>query len=123
MRISDFLLPSQRRSRLVGYERVCATAEVPAGGKKYFNIKGKEIVIVNVDGKFYAIHNWCTHEQGDLSAGTLKGNVLKCPEHGAEFDVTNGKVLLGPDDGDPASIEHATGYETSVRGDEVYVNF
>jgi nitrite reductase/ring-hydroxylating ferredoxin subunit len=98
-------------------------AEVPSGEKKYFNIRGKEIVLINLDGKFYALHNWCTHEQGDLSAGTLKGKVLKCPEHGAEFDVTSGKVLLGPDDGDPSSIEHEKSYETSVSGGDVFVRF
>jgi nitrite reductase/ring-hydroxylating ferredoxin subunit len=123
MRISSPLPSFRRRHRLAGYEKVCSTAEVPTGEKKYFNVKGKEIVLINVEGKFYAIHNWCSHEQGDLSAGTLKGYVLKCPEHGAEFDVRSGKVLLGPDDGDPSSIEHASAFETSVRGDDVYVKF
>jgi nitrite reductase/ring-hydroxylating ferredoxin subunit len=89
----------------------------------YLNAKGKEIAPINVDGRFYAINNWCTHEQGDLSARTLKGHVLKCPEHGAEFDATSGKVLSGPDDSDPSSIEHASVCETSVRGDGVYVEF
>ncbi len=93
------------------------------GGKKYFNVNGKEIVLINVEGNFYAIYNWCTHAQGDLSAGTLKEYLLTCPEHGAEFDVRSGKVLLGPDDGDPSSIEQAPSYETSVRGDDVYVKF
>ena len=106
---------------MLGYERVCKTEDIPNGGKKYFNIRGKEIVLINVGGRFYALHNWCTHEQGDLSAGTLTGKVLKCPEHGAEFDVTSGRVLLGPDDGEPSSIESATIFETSVSGGDVYV--
>jgi nitrite reductase/ring-hydroxylating ferredoxin subunit len=121
MRISGLPPSFRRRSRLAAPERVCGTAEVQTGGKKYFNVKGKDIVLVNVDRKFHAIDNWCTHEQGGLSAGALRGNVLKCPEHGAEFDVTSGKVLLGPYDGDPSSIKRTSAYETSVRGDDVYV--
>jgi 3-phenylpropionate/trans-cinnamate dioxygenase ferredoxin subunit len=106
---------------LAEFERVCSVADVPSGEKRFFKIKKKEIAIVNVEGSFYAIQNQCTHEQGDLSSGTLSDYVLKCPEHGAEFDVRSGRVLLGPDESDPSSIEPATRYETSVRGDEVFV--
>jgi nitrite reductase/ring-hydroxylating ferredoxin subunit len=40
--------------------------------------------------------NKCTHRGGDLSKGSLSGKVVKCPRHGAKFDVTTGEVAAGP---------------------------
>jgi nitrite reductase/ring-hydroxylating ferredoxin subunit len=48
-----------------------------------------------VDGKFYAINNFCPHEAVSLSEGTLKGAIVICPLHGAKFDVTTGKCTAG----------------------------
>lgn len=106
---------------MASVERLCSKDEVPPGSMKYFKVKGNEIVLANAEGSFYALQNWCTHEQGDLSAGTLKGHTLKCPEHGAEFDVRSGKVLLGPDGEDPSTIDADTKFETTVIGNDVYV--
>ena len=114
---------NRRQASTAGLEKICTVKDVPKGGKKYFNVKGREIVILNAEGGFYAIHNWRTHEQGDLSDGTLRGYTLKCPEHGAEFDVKTGKVLLGPDDGDPSSIEPIGRYMTVIQGEDVLVQF
>lgn len=103
------------------FERVCAKAEVPPGTKKSFRVNGKDIVLINVGGYYFALQNLCTHEEGDLSVGELKGYTLKCPEHGAEFDVRSGAVLMGPDGDEPSSIAAASRFETSVRGDDVYI--
>lgn len=69
--------------------KACAKSEVAVGGLKFVNAGGQDLVIANVDGKFYALDNWCTHEQGNLSEGELKKSVLTCPEHGAQFDVSS----------------------------------
>ncbi len=63
---------------------------------KKISVQGKEILIANVNGNFYAIGNVCTHERGDLSQGTLEGNVVTCPKHKSKFDVTTGKVVSHP---------------------------
>ena len=57
---------------------------------------GKEIVIANVDGKFYAMGNVCTHMGCKLDEGTLTGALLECPCHGSTFNVTTGTVVKGP---------------------------
>jgi nitrite reductase/ring-hydroxylating ferredoxin subunit len=49
--------------------QACAKSEIARGGLKFVNVGGKDLVIANVDGKFYSIDNWCTHEQGNLSDG------------------------------------------------------
>jgi len=76
--------------------KVAETSEIPAGKMKMVKVQEKEILVVNVDGNYYAIANRCTHRGGDLSKGSLNGNIITCPVHGARFDVTTGKTISGP---------------------------
>jgi nitrite reductase/ring-hydroxylating ferredoxin subunit len=78
------------------FEKVAQTQEVQSGQMKAVKIADKEILIVNVDGAYYAVGNKCTHQGGNLSKGTLQGNIVTCPRHKAQFDVTNGKVVSHP---------------------------
>lgn len=79
-----------------GYVRVAGKSEIPVGRMKMVKLEGKEILIANVSGNYYAIGGKCTHAEGDLSQGSLDGNVVTCPKHKAKFDVTTGKVISGP---------------------------
>lgn len=80
----------------MSFVKVAETSEIPAGKMKMVKIQDKEVLIANVDGRFYAIANRCSHKGGDLSKGTLEGNIVTCPVHGSRFDVTTGKSLSGP---------------------------
>ena len=57
---------------------------------------GERICIVNVEGKYYAIGNVCTHPGGPLDEGTLEGYEVECPWNGSEFDVRTGKPNKPP---------------------------
>ena len=63
---------------------------------KIKEVDGKELLIANVGGKFYAIGDRCSHMNALLSMGNLTGNTVTCPFHGAKYDVTNGKKLSEP---------------------------
>jgi 3-phenylpropionate/trans-cinnamate dioxygenase ferredoxin subunit len=80
----------------MSFIKAAMTTEIPAGGMKGVNINGKNILISNIDGQFYAINGTCTHMGGDLTKGKLEGNVVTCPRHGSKFDVKTGKNLSGP---------------------------
>jgi len=77
----------------LGFVKVAETSEIPAGKMKLVKLEEKEILISNVNGNYYAIVNRCTHRGGDLSKGSLDGNIVTCPVHGAKFDVTTGKAI------------------------------
>ena len=70
--------------------------EIPAGKMKHVEVNGKEIVIANVNGKFYALDDRCGHMNASLSMGNLTGGVVTCPFHGAKFNVTSGKKIAEP---------------------------
>jgi nitrite reductase/ring-hydroxylating ferredoxin subunit len=61
-----------------------------------FNVEGVEILVVNVEGKFYAVSNRCPHLNYPLYLGTLNGKILTCGFHYAKFDVSTGEVLSLP---------------------------
>ena len=54
------------------------------------------IAIFNIDGKYYAIEDMCTHDGETLAGGEIEGCEIICPRHGARFDITTGEVLSEP---------------------------
>ena len=84
----DFLEP--------GFIKVMETSEIVPGKMKAVTLRDQEILIINVDGIFYAIGQKCTHLGGDLSKGKLEGKIITCPRHHSQFDISNGKVVIPP---------------------------
>ncbi len=52
------------------------------------------VVVVNVDGMFFAMDGICAHQGGPLSKGVLSGCTLTCPWHGWQYNVETGQQLL-----------------------------
>jgi nitrite reductase/ring-hydroxylating ferredoxin subunit len=71
------------------------TDEVAPGGMKAVVLNGREIVICNCAGSFYAIDRRCGHMNAPLEMGTLEGTILTCAMHCAQFDITTGEALAG----------------------------
>ena len=105
-----------------GFVKVGDKSEIVPGKMKNVNLGGKDILVVNVDGNFYAIGLKCTHAGGDLSVGILEGTVVTCPKHHAKFDVTTGKVVSQPKIGlfHPKANDAVT-YPAKVEQDSVLV--
>lgn len=99
-----------------GYIKVATRSDVPAGSMKTISLNGKPVALANIDGAFFAVSDTCSHKQCSLgSEGMLDGKIIICGCHGAQFDVTNGKVLSLPAPTDIAS------YEVKVDGDDIYI--
>jgi nitrite reductase/ring-hydroxylating ferredoxin subunit len=75
---------------------VAKTDEIPLGKTKHVEINGKEIMIVNVDGKYFALSDRCGHSSALLSMGSIDENIVTCPLHAAQFDLTTGKKIREP---------------------------
>lgn len=73
-----------------------AESDLPPGSHTVIEIEDAAILLVNLDGSFYAIEDICTHDGGDLSGGCLVGGSMECPRHGARFDVKTGEVTAPP---------------------------
>jgi nitrite reductase/ring-hydroxylating ferredoxin subunit len=87
------------------------TKDIEPSKMKAVEVDGEMVCVANVEGKYYAIGNVCTHMGGPLAEGKLEGYEVECPWHGSRFDIRSGKVLRPP-----AMREEPT-YEVKVGND------
>jgi len=78
------------------YFKVAQEDELEDGELMAVEVDGEPVCLAKVEGCIYAFTDNCTHISGPLNEGELDGEVLTCPWHGAQFNVTTGKVLRGP---------------------------
>ena len=90
-------------------------ADFPDGSMRKLEISGKQVLLVNMDGQFFAVGNICTHRGGPLNEIPLDGKVATCSWHGGQFDVTTGKVISPP----PKLDEPA--FEVKIQGNDVMI--
>ena len=92
---------------------VAAVGELRPGEKKLVSVKGRKIGVFNVNGEFFALANRCPHEGGPMCEGrivplvqsagpgdyslTRKGEFLRCPWHGWEFEIRTGQSYCDPE--------------------------
>lgn len=91
--------------------------ELTAGSMKRVSVEGRTLLVANIDGRYYAVDDTCTHEDASLSSGSLKGELVKCPLHGSRFSVITGAVL-----DEPAEQDLRT-YRVKIKDDVVYVEW
>ena len=101
---------------MTDYFKVAQADELEEGELLAIEVDGEPVCLAKVAGCIYAFTDNCTHISGPLNEGELDGEVLTCPWHGAQFNITNGKVLRGP-----ARQDIAT-YPVKVEDNAVFVS-
>lgn len=76
--------------------RVADSTMVAPGAATVVEAGGRRIALCNTGDGYHAIDDICTHDGGSLDQGTLEGNTIECPRHGATFDVVTGRALTLP---------------------------
>jgi nitrite reductase/ring-hydroxylating ferredoxin subunit len=109
---------------------VATTTELEDDQRVVIDVQGREIAVFNHAGSFHAVGNFCPHQGGPIAegmlSGTLKensdgrlvlcqeGEVLSCPWHGWEFDITSGDHLAH-------SQHRLPRYTVEIDGGKVFV--
>ena len=86
--------------------------EIQPGQRKVVEVAGRSIGIFNVNGEFFALRNQCPHQGGPLCSGIVsgfltspapgefeyvrRGEFVRCPWHGWEFDIKTGHSWFDP---------------------------
>ena len=89
--------------------------ELAPGKAICVEVAGQRVALFNIDGSYHAIGDGCTHVGGSLSEGEVDGNIVLCPLHCAEFDVTTGRVVGPPAD------EDVPCYKVHVDGENIQI--
>ncbi|HEX2055346.1 MAG TPA: non-heme iron oxygenase ferredoxin subunit [Nitrospiraceae bacterium] len=99
---------------MADFVRIAGTDDVKPGSGMVAEINGKTIALFNVDGKYHAIDNTCVHRGGPLGEGELEGEVVTCPWHGWQFNVTTGGCVNNP-------AARVMSYQVQVDGSDIKV--
>ena len=91
---SDSLLDGQSRSIAVGRDMVA---------------------VVRSGGRYYAIEDVCTHDGAELAGGSVEGEQIACPRHGARFCLRTGEALS------PPAYDAVRVYETKLEDGRLWI--
>ena len=99
---------------------VAAVSEIPDPGKKLVELDDALVVLIHAGGQFYCIDDICTHDGGTLYDGELVDTdsgtgAIRCPRHGACFDIRTGQALTMP------ATEPTRVHDVRVEDDTIYV--
>lgn len=97
--------------------KAAKVSDVKEGRMKLVTVDGEDVCLINSGGKFYAIEDTCTHEDGPMHEGHLEGKEAVCPWHQAKFDIETGKASKETD----WATRDLRIYEVKVEGDDVLV--
>ena len=75
---------------------VAKVGELMPGSHRVVDVDGASVAVFNVGGEYYAIEDVCTHDGGQLTGGTVEGDQVVCPRHGARFSIKTGDALTAP---------------------------
>jgi nitrite reductase/ring-hydroxylating ferredoxin subunit len=97
------------------YVKVAEGKDIRPSTMKAVEVNGEKMCLANVEGKYYAIGNVCTHLGGPLAQGKLEGYEVQCPWHGSRFDIRTGTVTR------PPAMRSEPTYEIKIENDNILV--
>ena len=97
------------------YVTVATVDELPPGQRKLVDVDGEALAVFNLAGRYFAIADRCSHDDGPVGEGELAGEEIECPRHGARFSLETGKALSLP------AVVDIPAYPVRVVGQDVQV--
>ena len=91
-------------------------SDITSGKMIMVSTDGKDILVTNVDGNYYAVDDTCTHAGASLSEGSLDGSTVTCPWHGSTWDCKTGKMIAFG-----VQLNDLPSYKVTVESDEIFV--
>ena len=97
------------------WHETCVVDELDEGDCVTAFVGGEPVAVFRAEDELHAVRDICTHAGASLSDGGVRDTTVRCPRHGAPFDLRTGESL-----GYPATEDLRT-YETKVEDGVVYV--
>jgi len=80
------------------FVKVAEVGDLPVGQGTLIERDGTALAVFNAGGgRFFATSPRCPHEEGPLAEGWLEGDVVICPWHGYDFELTTGRCRVDND--------------------------
>ncbi len=81
---------------MTGFQFAASDDELAEGDKLLVEVAGEMVILFREGGKLFCLDDVCSHDGGTLSDGEYHCFEIKCPRHGARFDVRTGRPLCMP---------------------------
>lgn len=95
---------------------LCKAGDIPLNGcKRHSRGRHPAMLLFNLDGRYYATDDSCTHGRASLSTGHIEDGQIFCPLHLGSFDITTGQPVEPPCD------EPLKTYRLHLRDGGLYV--
>uniref|UniRef100_A0A667WNL4 Apoptosis inducing factor mitochondria associated 4 n=1 Tax=Myripristis murdjan TaxID=586833 RepID=A0A667WNL4_9TELE len=95
---------------------VCQEADLKDGQMKEVTVEDQKVLLVRTSGQYSAVGSQCTHYNAPLVKGALVGGRVRCPFHGACFNVKTGDIEEYP------GLDCLPSYKVKVEDGKVYVS-
>jgi 3-phenylpropionate/trans-cinnamate dioxygenase ferredoxin subunit len=101
----------------------CALHRDDLQNRKPVRVKreGVDIVCVMVDDAVYAFKNRCPHTGYLLHEGRVRGTIVTCISHLAQFDIRDGHVVTLPMEGESIETGPLPVYPVVERNGDIFV--
>jgi nitrite reductase/ring-hydroxylating ferredoxin subunit len=76
--------------------KVAGAQDLAPGESRLIRVERRELLLINVEGRYYAVKNSCPHRGAPLDQARVAHGVLTCPGHGWQFDLETGDSLDYP---------------------------
>ncbi|RMF39827.1 MAG: nitrite reductase (NAD(P)H) small subunit [Planctomycetota bacterium] len=93
---------------------VARVGEIPEGRGRAYPVGKRMIAVFCVEGRYYAIDDFCPHQGASLAEGYLDGCIVACPLHHWRFSIEDGTWM----DNTRIKID---AYPVRVVGDRIQV--
>lgn len=80
----------------IEFVAVAPLDQLPEGERLFVELDGRQIVVFNLAGRYFAVGDVCSHDDGPLGDGDIEEREIICPRHGARFDLLTGKATSLP---------------------------
>jgi nitrite reductase/ring-hydroxylating ferredoxin subunit len=71
-------------------------SDFPLNQQKIIDLEDEYVLVLRTPTGFWAIEDRCSHDDNELFGGEVIGKEIKCPRHGARFDLESGQALCLP---------------------------
>ncbi|XP_072248627.1 apoptosis inducing factor mitochondria associated 4 [Leuresthes tenuis] len=97
-------------------ELVCQEADLQDGQMREVTVGDQKVLLVRTQGQYSAVGSKCSHYNAPLVKGALVGQRVRCPFHGACFNVRTGDIEEYP------GLDSLPSYKVTVEDGKVYVS-
>jgi 3-phenylpropionate/trans-cinnamate dioxygenase ferredoxin component len=90
-------------------------SDFPLNEQKIIDLADEFVLVLRTESGFWAIEDRCSHDDNELFGGEVIGKEIKCPRHGARFDLESGQALCLP------AVRAVRTYNVVVNDQEVFL--